>query len=78
MKSILDPSFSYVRSDRTDLRKTFQRVRKEMQAASAEAGRVASLRQTGAAFRTSVSKGRPLAAANAPVLPSEELAALKR
>lgn len=27
MKSILDPTFVYVRSDHTDIRKTFERVR---------------------------------------------------
>ena len=30
-KSILDPSFKWVRSDKTDIRKTFARVRKEME-----------------------------------------------
>lgn len=30
MKSILDPSFRYVRSDKTDIRKTFARVRREL------------------------------------------------
>ncbi len=30
MKSILDPSFHYVPSTQTDLRKTFSRVRREM------------------------------------------------
>ncbi len=29
MKSILDPSFRYVRSDKTDLRKTFARIRRQ-------------------------------------------------
>jgi hypothetical protein len=36
MKSILDPSFRYVSSNHTDLRKTFARIRRE-QAASARA-----------------------------------------
>jgi hypothetical protein len=31
MKSILDPSFRYVPSTATDVRKTFARVRREMQ-----------------------------------------------
>jgi hypothetical protein len=31
MKSILDPSFRYTQSVDTDLRKTFARVRREMQ-----------------------------------------------
>lgn len=35
MKSILDPSFRYVPSMRTDLRKTFARVRREQAAAKA-------------------------------------------
>lgn len=33
MKSILDPSFRYVPSRNTDLRKTFQRIRMEREAA---------------------------------------------
>lgn len=33
MKSILDPSFRYVPSESTDLRKTFSRIRLEMQRA---------------------------------------------
>jgi hypothetical protein len=32
MKSLLDPSFNYVPSIRTDLRKTFARVRREQRA----------------------------------------------
>jgi len=36
MKSILDPSFRYVPSASTDLRKTFSRVRREMQRAGAQ------------------------------------------
>jgi hypothetical protein len=39
MKSILDPSFRYVPSASTDLRKTFSRVRREMQRASAQSAR---------------------------------------
>jgi hypothetical protein len=35
MKSILDPSFRYVSSNHTDLRKTFARVRREQAAANA-------------------------------------------
>jgi hypothetical protein len=31
MKSILDPTFRYVPSASTDLRKTFSRIRREMQ-----------------------------------------------
>lgn len=37
MKSILDPAFRYVPSTSTDLRKTFARVRREMQRAAASA-----------------------------------------
>ncbi|MCC7041079.1 MAG: hypothetical protein IT516_12295 [Burkholderiales bacterium] len=33
MKSILDPSFRYVPSVETDVRKTFARVRRQMRAA---------------------------------------------
>ena len=32
MKSILDPSFRYVSSSNTDLRKTFARIRRQQQA----------------------------------------------
>ena len=42
MKSILDPSFRYVPSTSTDLRKTFSRVRREMQRASAQEVRPAT------------------------------------
>ena len=35
MKSILDPTFRYVPSTQTDLRKTFSRIRREMARASA-------------------------------------------
>ena len=34
MKSILDPSFRYVSSSNTDLRKTFARIRRQQQAAT--------------------------------------------
>jgi hypothetical protein len=33
MKSILDPSFRYVPSHATDVRKTFDRIRREVEAA---------------------------------------------
>lgn len=36
MKSILDPSFRYTSSLHTDLRKTFERVRRERQQQAAE------------------------------------------
>ena len=39
MKSILDPSFRYVPSASTDLRKTFSRIRRELQRAAAEGAR---------------------------------------
>lgn len=35
MKSILDPAFRYVSADKTDLRETFARVRREQEAAAA-------------------------------------------
>jgi hypothetical protein len=38
MKSILDPDFKYVPSASTDLRKTFARVRKELQQQRAAEG----------------------------------------
>ena len=34
MKSILDPSFRYVSSSNTDLRKTFARIRRQQQVAT--------------------------------------------
>jgi hypothetical protein len=34
MKSILDPSFRYVPSHATDVRKTFERLRREAEAAA--------------------------------------------
>jgi hypothetical protein len=40
MKSILDPSFRYVPSASTDLRKTFSRIRREMQTAGAQSSGV--------------------------------------
>ena len=36
MKSILDPSFHYVPSAETDLKKTFSRIRREMSKARAQ------------------------------------------
>lgn len=36
MKSILDPSFHYVPSVETDLKKTFSRIRRQMQKAEAQ------------------------------------------
>ena len=39
MKSILDPSFHYVPSTQTDIRKTFSRVRREIARAKTQAGR---------------------------------------
>jgi hypothetical protein len=39
MKSILDPSFKYVPSTATDVRKTFARVRRDMQKAQVQAAR---------------------------------------
>ena len=39
MKSILDPTFHYVPSTQTDIRKTFSRIRREMARAKAPSGR---------------------------------------
>jgi hypothetical protein len=39
MKSILDPSFHYVPSTQTDIRKTFSRIRREMARAKTQASR---------------------------------------
>jgi hypothetical protein len=36
MKSILDPTFHYVPSVETDLKKTFSRIRREMEKAKAQ------------------------------------------
>jgi hypothetical protein len=32
MKRLTDPSFKYVRSEHTDIRKTFQKIRKQLEA----------------------------------------------
>jgi len=40
MKSILDPSFRYVPSHATDVRKTFERIRREREARLAPASGV--------------------------------------
>ena len=46
MKSITDPSFKYVHSSKTDIRKTFRRVRAELEKAKAAApGTVRAIRQ---------------------------------
>ena len=39
MKSILDPTFHYVPSAETDLRKTFSRIRREMAKAKVQSTR---------------------------------------
>ena len=39
MKSILDPTFHYVPSAETDIRKTFSRIRREMARAKVPASR---------------------------------------
>ena len=39
MKSILDPSFRYTPSTATDVRKTFARIRRELQRAQAQTAR---------------------------------------
>jgi len=50
MKSILDPSFRYVSSAETDLRKAFARIRREQRKAEVpevvKGGKVLSLPQT--------------------------------
>jgi hypothetical protein len=38
MKSILDPTFRYVPSVQTDVRKTFARIRRELRAADPKTG----------------------------------------
>lgn len=38
MKSILDPTFRYVPSVQTDVRKTFARIRRELRAADSKIG----------------------------------------
>jgi hypothetical protein len=38
MKSLLDPSFNYVPSIRTDIRKTFARIRREQRAMANQVG----------------------------------------
>jgi hypothetical protein len=44
MKSILDPSFRYVPSHATDVRKTFERIRREAQAPRRPLDTVVSIR----------------------------------
>ena len=39
MKSILDPTFHYVPSTQTDIRKTFSRIRREMARAKPQSSR---------------------------------------
>lgn len=46
-KSILDPAFRYRPSHATDIRKTFERVREELERAKPPAQRVVPLRKTG-------------------------------
>jgi len=61
MKSILDPSFRYVKSTDTDLRKTFARVRREQrqQIATPDAqNRVVRLPASRAAGSGQSSRGR--------------------
>lgn len=43
MKSILDPNFRYTSAAKTDIRKTFNRVRREM-AAQAESAKVSNVK----------------------------------
>ena len=50
MKSILDPSFRYVPSASTDLRKTFSRVRRELQRAAAQSARADAVAATSPHF----------------------------
>lgn len=45
MKSILDRSFRYVPSHATDIRKTFERIRREQEAAQPQASAVVALKQ---------------------------------
>jgi len=60
MKSILDPTFKYVPSASTDLRKTFQRVRREMaqQQGKEPANVVVPMMKPGDVFDFSVVAGR--------------------
>ena len=51
MKRIFDPSFRYIPSHSTDIRKTFERVRTE-QEAQREAERDAARRQAGPTVRS--------------------------
>ena len=39
MKSILDPTFHYVPSTQTDIRKTFSRIRRELARAKSQSAR---------------------------------------
>jgi hypothetical protein len=48
MKSIVDPSFHYVPSADTDIRKTFERIRLEMQQKSQVSGNALATRSRSA------------------------------
>lgn len=45
MKSILDPTFRYTPSHKTDIRKTFDRIRRELQNATTKVPQPADSRQ---------------------------------
>jgi len=45
MKTLLDPTFKYTPADRTNIRKTFERVRKEMKQEQEDAKKRAEIRQ---------------------------------
>jgi hypothetical protein len=45
MKSILDPTFKYVHSSRTNIAETFAKIRKEMQDKSPKVSTVQEIRQ---------------------------------
>jgi hypothetical protein len=50
MKTIFDPSFRYVPSQKTDIRQTFERIRREREAAArAPRDNVVPLKRDGAA-----------------------------
>jgi hypothetical protein len=59
MKTLLDPTFKYTPADRTNIRKTFERVRKEMKQEQEDAKKRAEIRQLSEARRKLLQRKTP-------------------